>query len=197
MYIPAWLLFFLKRFGSALVPFSNNLFYYWLVPLLSNPVSLRSPFISASLKYSTHPRTYSWYFFSRISLLMPLFLSVSSLILFFILATDFGCTLNLHLLQLIPSSYWTSTCSAALSLTIAWCDFCSSDQRFASTFLQIPLTLIMVIAMNRTPLVLAVSFPLLGRIRNLHPLATCTARCTEKRTDCPNGQPVLFISLHL
>ena len=25
---------------------------------------------------------------------------------------------------------------------LAWCDFCSSDQRFASTFLQIPLTLI-------------------------------------------------------
>ena len=47
-----------------------------------------------------------------------------------------------HLLQLIPSSYWTLVCLATLSLTIAWCDFCSSDQRFASTFLQIPLTLI-------------------------------------------------------
>ena len=85
-----------------------------------------------------------------------------------------------HLLQLIPSSYWTLTCLAALSLTIASCDFCSSDQRFASTFLQIPLMLIIVIAMNRTPLVLAVSFPLLGRIRDFHPLVTCAARRTKK-----------------
>ena len=30
------------------------------------------------------------------------------------------------------------------------------------------------------PLVLAVSFPLLGRIRNFHPLATCAARRTKK-----------------
>ena len=88
-----------------------------------------------------------------------------------------------HLLQLIPSSYWTLTCWAALSLTIASCDFCSSDQRFAATFLQIPLTLIIIAAMNRTPLVLAVSFPLLGRIRNFHPLATCAARRTQKRHD--------------
>ena len=86
-----------------------------------------------------------------------------------------------HLLWLIPSSYWTSTCWAALSLTIAWCDFCSSDQRFASTFLQIPLALITVITMKRTPLVLAISFPLLGRIRNFHPLVTCAARRTKKR----------------
>ena len=35
--------------------------------------------------------------------------------------------------------------------------------------------------MNRTPLVLAVSFPLLGRIRNFHPLATCAARRTQKK----------------
>ena len=37
-----------------------------------------------------------------------------------------------HLLQLIPSSYWTLICYAILSLTEAWCDFCSSDQRFAA-----------------------------------------------------------------
>ena len=43
-----------------------------------------------------------------------------------------------HLLQVIPSSYWTLICIAILSLTVAWCDFCSSNQRFASTFLQIP-----------------------------------------------------------
>ena len=69
---------------------------------------------------------------------------------------------------------------ATLSLTVASCDFCSSDRRFASTFLQIPLALIMIIAMNRTPLVLAVSFPLLGRIGDFHPLETCAARRTTK-----------------
>ena len=79
-----------------------------------------------------------------------------------------------------PSSYWTLVCIAILSLTIAWCDFYSSDQRFASTFLQISLTLIMVIAINRTPLVLAVSFPLLRQIRDFHPLETCAARRTIK-----------------
>lgn len=86
-----------------------------------------------------------------------------------------------HLPQLITSSYWTSVCMATLSLTVASCDFCSSDRRFASAFLQIPLALIIVVAMKRTPLVLAVSFPLLGRIRNFHPLATCAARHTKKR----------------
>lgn len=85
-----------------------------------------------------------------------------------------------HLLQLIPSSYWTLICCAILSLTIASCDFCSSNQRFASTFLQIPLMLIIDIAMNRSPLVLAISFPLLGRIWNFHPLVTCAARRTQK-----------------
>lgn len=85
-----------------------------------------------------------------------------------------------HLLQLIPCSYWTLVCLATLSLTIASCDFCSSDQRFASTFLQIPLTLIIIFVMNRTPLVSAVSFPLQGRIRDFHPLATCAARRTKK-----------------
>lgn len=69
---------------------------------------------------------------------------------------------------------------ATLSLTVASCDFCSSDRRFASAFLQIPLALIIVVAMKRTPLVLAVSFPLLGRIRDFHPLATCAARRTKK-----------------
>lgn len=69
---------------------------------------------------------------------------------------------------------------ATLSLTVASCDFCSSDRRFASAFLQIPLALIIVVAMKRTPLVLAVSFPLLGRIRNFHPLVTCAARHTKK-----------------
>ena len=69
---------------------------------------------------------------------------------------------------------------ATLSLTVASCDFCSSDRRFASAFLQIPLALIIVVAMKRTPLVLAVSFPLLGRIRDFHPLETCAARRTTK-----------------
>ena len=80
-----------------------------------------------------------------------------------------------HLLQLIPSSYWTLVCFATLSLTIASCDFYSSDQKFA---IRLPSD-----STSRwTPLVLAVSFPLLGRIRNFHPLVTCAARHTKKRT---------------
>lgn len=47
-----------------------------------------------------------------------------------------------------------------------------------ATFLQIPLALIIVFAINRTPLVLAISFPLLGWIRNFHPLEMCAARRT-------------------
>ncbi|RHV99157.1 hypothetical protein DXA90_14920, partial [Clostridiaceae bacterium OF09-1] len=35
-------------------------------------------------------------------------------------------------------------------------------------------------SMNRTPLVLAISFPLLGWIRDFHPLETCAARRTQK-----------------
>ncbi|MBR3607134.1 MAG: hypothetical protein IKL51_06135, partial [Lachnospiraceae bacterium] len=33
-----------------------------------------------------------------------------------------------------------------------------------------------------TPLVLAISFPLLGRIRNFHPLETCAAGRTAKKS---------------
>lgn len=76
---------------------------------------------------------------------------------------------------------------ATLSLTVASCDFCSSDRRFASAFLQIPLALIIVVAMKRTPLVLAVSFPLLGRIRDFHPLETCAARRTIIMTTSSAG----------
>ena len=79
-----------------------------------------------------------------------------------------------HLPQLIPSSYWTSIWIAILSLTVAWCDFCSSDQRFASTFLQIP-------PHDGHPWCSAISFPLLGRIRDFHPLETCAARRTVKK----------------
>ena len=122
MYILTWLLFYLKRFDSALLPFSSNLFYCRQVLLLSNAQD-------------------------RVLL-----------------------------------TFGTLTCAAALSLTIALCDFCSSDQRSASTFLQIPLALIIIIAMNRTPLVLAVSFPLPGRIKDFHPLETCAARRTTKRS---------------
>ena len=43
-----------------------------------------------------------------------------------------------HLLQLIPGSFWTSTCIAVLSSPAALCDFCSSGQSFAFHFLQIP-----------------------------------------------------------
>ena len=40
MYILTWLLFYSKRFGSRLSPFSNSLFYCWLIPWLSNPLNL-------------------------------------------------------------------------------------------------------------------------------------------------------------
>ena len=79
-----------------------------------------------------------------------------------------------YLLQLIPSSYWTSACTAALSLTIDSCNFCSSDQSFA---IRLPPDS----TSQWTPLTLAVSFPLLGRIRDFHPLATCAARRTTKK----------------
>ena len=93
-----------------------------------------------------------------------------------------------HILQLTPSSYWALACYAALSLTIASCDFCSSDQRFASTFLQIP-------PRDGHPWCSAVSFPLLGRIRNFHPLATCAARRTYKKgSDHTQSLPFLYIS---
>ena len=36
-----------------------------------------------------------------------------------------------HLPYMIPCSYWASACLAVLPSCIAWCDFCSSDQRFA------------------------------------------------------------------
>ena len=89
--------------------------------------------------------------------------------------TRFFLSIHLpHLPQLIPSSYWTSVCAATLSLTVALCDFCASDQRFASTFLQIP-------PHDGHPWCSAISFPLLGRIRDFHPLETCAARRTRKR----------------
>lgn len=81
---------------------------------------------------------------------------------------------------------------ATLSLTVASCDFCSSDRRFASAFLQIPLALIIVVAMKRTPLVLAVSFPLLGWIRDFHPLETCAARRTTKAAHLRFGEGLLL-----
>ena len=43
-----------------------------------------------------------------------------------------------HLHLSFSSSYWTLVFHVSLSITVARCDVCSSDQRFASTFLQIP-----------------------------------------------------------
>ena len=42
-------------------------------------------------------------------------------------------------------------------------------------------------SMNRTPLVLAISFPLLGWIRDFHPLETCAARRTIIMTTSSAG----------
>ena len=94
--------------------------------------------------------------------------------------TSFGTTYHFlsiylpHLLQLIPSSYWTLVCFATLSLTIASCDFYSSDQKFA---IRLPSD-----STSRwTPLSLAMSFPLLGQTRDFHPLETCAARRTIEK----------------
>ena len=47
--------------------------------------------------------------------------------------------------------------------------------------------------MNRTPLVLAVSFPLLERIRDFHPLETCAARRTAKWRSKNDRQKIIKI----
>ena len=87
-----------------------------------------------------------------------------------------------HLLQLIPSSYWTLICLAILSLTVAWCDFCTSDQRFAIRLPSDSPHVNHSSSMKRTPLSLAMSFPLLGQTRDFHPLETCAVRHTKKTT---------------
>ena len=118
--IPIWLLFFSKKFGSALVPFSSNLFYYMLV---LSPSSVPYPMLLAFgilflfssivsnrlLGFSVLPihlfflEVLSYLqvcsiapILARFLLLIPLFRSVNSRILFFILTTDFACTLSLH-----------------------------------------------------------------------------------------------------
>ena len=67
----------------------------------------------------------------------------------------------LHILCIVPNSYWTSSCCADLSKRITSCDFCSSDRRFAYTFLQIP-------PHDRHTWCSATSFPLLGLNRDFH-----------------------------
>ena len=56
----------------------------------------------------------------------------------------------------------------------ASCDFCSSDQRFACTFLQIP-------PHGGHPWCSAMTFPLLGQSRDFHPLECAHAGRTQKR----------------
>ena len=55
----------------------------------------------------------------------------------------------------------------------ALCDFCSSDQRFACTFLQIP-------PHDGHPWCSAMTFPLLGQSRDFHPLECAHAGRTQK-----------------
>ena len=57
----------------------------------------------------------------------------------------------------------------------ALCDFCSSDQRFACTFLQIP-------PHDGHPWCSAMTFPLLGQSRDFHPLECAHAGRTQKNT---------------
>ena len=56
----------------------------------------------------------------------------------------------------------------------ASCDFCSSDQRFACTFLQIP-------PHGGHPWCSAMTFPLLGQSRDFHPLECAHAGRTQKK----------------
>ena len=53
------------------------------------------------------------------------------------------------------------------------CDFCSSDQRFAYSFLQIP-------PHGRHPCCLAIHFPLPGHVRDSHPLERAHGAQTKK-----------------
>ena len=57
----------------------------------------------------------------------------------------------------------------------ASCDFCSSDQRFACTFLQIP-------PHGGHPWCSVMTFPLLGQSRDFHPLECAHAGRTQKNT---------------
>ena len=56
----------------------------------------------------------------------------------------------------------------------ASCDFCSSDQRFACTFLQIP-------PHGGHPWCSVMTFPLLGQSRDFHPLECAHAGRTQKK----------------
>ena len=53
------------------------------------------------------------------------------------------------------------------------CDFCSSDQRFAYSFLQI-------LPRDRHPCCSAIHFPLSGHVRDLHPLERAHGAQTQK-----------------
>lgn|GEM_PF-5346711 len=126
--IPIWLLFFSKKFGSALVPFSSNLFYYMLV---LSPSSVPYPMLLAFgilflfssivsnrlLGFSVLPihlfflevlsylqvcsiapilaRTPDTPFLVFYCLFLCSGLSIPGFY-FFILTTDFACTLSLH-----------------------------------------------------------------------------------------------------
>ena len=74
-----------------------------------------------------------------------------------------------HLLFTVPYSYWASICYAILPPYIAWCDFYSSDQMFAFSFLPIP-------PRDGHPCRYILST--VGRIWDFHPLETCAAGCT-------------------
>ena len=62
----------------------------------------------------------------------------------------------------------------------ASCDFCSSDQRFACTFLQIP-------PHGGHPWCSVMTFPLLGQSRDFHPLECAHAGRTQKNSMKAHG----------
>ena len=67
----------------------------------------------------------------------------------------------------------------------ASCDFCSSDQRFACTFLQIP-------PHGGHPWCSAMTFPLLGQSRDFHPLECAHAGRTQKKVRIPRKRIQTF-----
>ena len=83
-----------------------------------------------------------------------------------------------HLPSIPSDSYWASTCLAVLpDIPSLICDFCPSDQRFA---IRLPSDS----TSRRTPLPLAISFPLSGHFTDLHRLDYAHAgRTRDRRTD--------------
>ena len=95
--------------------------------------------------------------------------------------THFFLSIHLpHLPYMILCSYWALTCYAVLPSCIAWCDFCSSDQRFAHGLVCSPHPASFRFHLTMDTLAFGYILPTTGRIPDLHRLETCAARRTYK-----------------